>query len=257
VIEVKRKLLIAALASCSWQYALGEGRIQSFKPGDYVEVRDGTSWQACVVSGNYRPESSDYSVTCGTKERVAPSGTAHIRLRKPTVDEIRIAAETNAALARLPRPGRGLASRYGTREPKVCASRKEPAGSALSPVQARRYFTCDAEVEGVAGLVLVTNVRVEVAPGRGFNYNTDSGHAGIDPQEIVYDIRGSYTHYDCRQAAAGESAFARTHNCSAFDEPAALGLCFKNTFGDWHCTMHDMHADIMNPKQHLLPPEGN
>jgi len=177
-------------------------------------------------------------VSCGTKELFVPSGAVHIRPRKPTEDEVRIAAETTAALA-LPRPGRGSGSRYGTREPKTCVSRKEPSGSALSPAQARQYFTCDAEVEGVTGLVLVTNVRIEVAPGRGFNYNTDSGHTGIDPKQIVYDIRGSFTHYDCRQSPAGESAFARTHNCSAFDEPAAQGLCFKNTFGDWHCSMHD------------------
>jgi hypothetical protein len=71
------------------------------------------------------------------------------------------------------------------------------------------------------------------------------------------DIRGSYTHYDCRQTTAGESAFARTHNCSAFDERAAEGLCFKNTFGDWHCGMHDMQADIMNARQHVLSPAGN
>jgi len=113
------------------------------------------------------------------------------------------------------------------------------------------------EVEGVTGLVLATNVTIDVAQGRVFNYNTDSGHVGIDPKQAVYDIRGSYTHYDCRQSGTGENAFARTHNCSAFDEPAAQGLCFKNTFGDWHCIMHDLHADIMNPRQHLLPPAGN
>jgi hypothetical protein len=130
-------------------------------------------------------------------------------------------------------------------------------GGALSPAQAIQYFLCEVEVEGVTGLVLVTNVTVDVAQGRVFNYNTDSGHVGIDPKQTVYDIRGSYTHYDCRQSGMGENAFARTHNCSAFDEPAAQGLCFKNTFGDWHCIMHDLHADIMNPRQHLLPPAGN
>lgn len=236
---------------------MGEGKIQSFKPGDYVEVMDGTSWQACIVSGKYRPASSDYPVSCGTKELFVPPGPVYIRPRKAAADEIRIAAETAAALARLPRPGRGPGSRYGTREPKTCASRKEPADGAPSTAQAAKYLICEMEGEGVAGVALVTHVRIEVAPGRGFNYNTDSGHAGIDPKQIVYDIRGSYTHYECRHASAGESGFARTHNCSAFDEPAAQGLCFKNTFGDWHCAMHDMHADIMNPRQHLLPPEGN
>ena len=75
MIEVKRKLWIAALASCSWQFALGEGKTQSFKPGDYVEVMDGTSWQACIVSGKYRPTSGDYPVSCGTKELFASVAT--------------------------------------------------------------------------------------------------------------------------------------------------------------------------------------
>jgi hypothetical protein len=128
---------------------------------------------------------------------------------------------------------------------------------ALSPPQARQYFICEAEVEGVTGMVLITKVRIEVAPGRSFNYTTDSGHVGIDPKSPVHDIRGSYTRYDCHQPAMAQNAFARTHNCSALDEPAAQGLCFKNTFGDWHCAMHDPHADILNPRQNLLPPEGN
>jgi hypothetical protein len=112
------------------------------------------------------------------------------------------------------------------------------------------------EVESVTGLVLVANVKVEIAPRRNFNSQVDSGHAGINPNQPVYDIRGSYTHYDCRQPGARENAFARTHNCSAFEEPAAEGVCFKNTFGDWHCTMYDLHADIMNARQRLLPPGG-
>jgi hypothetical protein len=245
---MKIELLIAVFAA-----AVTENQPQTFKSGDYVEVLDGRTWQACVVSGDYRPESADYPVSCGARDLQIPSGAAHIRARKPLAEEMRTASETSAALARLPRPGHGLGSRYGTREPRTCASRKEP----VSPALARQYFICDAEGEGVTGLVLVTNVRIEVAPGRSFNYNTDSGHKGIDPKQTVYDIRGSFTHYDCRQASNGDNAFSRTHNCSAFDEPAAQGLCFKDTFGDWHCVMHDLHADILNARQHLLPPEAN
>jgi hypothetical protein len=240
-----------ALAWCSWQCASAASAAEQFKPGDFVEVIEGASSQSCVVSGKYRPQSRDYPVSCGARDLFVPSGA--IRSKKPTADEIRTVAETAAALARLPRPGHGLASRYGTRDPAACPSLTEPP----SPAQARLYFICQAEVEGITGLVLVTNVRTEVAPGRSFNYNTDSGHAGIDPKQTVYDIRGSFTRYSCHQPAPGENAFARTHNCSAFDEPAAQGLCFKNTFGDWHCTMHDLNADILNPRQHLLAPEGN
>jgi hypothetical protein len=248
---------IGALALCSWQWAGGASAAEQFKPGDYVEVMESGSWESCIVAGKYRPESHDYPVSCGARDLFVPSGPAHIRPKKPTADEIRTVAETAYALARLPRPGRGLASRYGSRDPAACGSLTEPVAGAPSLSQARQYFICQAEAEGITGLVLVTNVRIEVAPGRSFNYNTDSGHAGIDPKQTVYDIRGSFTRYSCRQPATGENAFSRTHNCSAFDEPAAQGLCFKNTFGDWHCAMHDLNADILNPRQHLLPPEGN
>jgi hypothetical protein len=106
-------------------------------------------------------------------------------------------------------------------------------------------------------MVLVTNVRVEVAPARGFNPKTDAAHPGIDPKQPVFDIRGSFTHYDCRQPASADNPFARTHNCSTFDEPAAQGICFKNTFGDWHCMMRDLRADILHARQYVLPPETN
>jgi hypothetical protein len=150
-----------------------------------------------------------------------------------------------------------LGARYGTREPRACASRKEPAKGAPTQEQTKQYFICEAEGEGVTSLVLVTSVKVEIAPGRPFNLGTDSGHPGIDTKQPVFDIRGNFTHYDCRQPVAGASAFARTHNCSAFDEPAAQGICFKNTFGDWHCSMRDLHADILNARQDLSPPESN
>src|SRR5580698_4148065 len=121
---------IAALVTVSWQSATGGSTLRQFQPGDYVAVMDGTSWQTCVVSGQYRQASHDYPVSCGTRELFAPSGPGHIRPRKPTAGEIRIAAETTAALARLRQPGTGLGSRYGARSPKNCVSRTEPAQGA-------------------------------------------------------------------------------------------------------------------------------
>src|SRR5450432_2438368 len=140
------------LVSCPWQGFGGDGTMQDFKPGDYVEIIDSASRQLCVVSGKYRPESHDYPVSCGTKDFFAPSGASRIRLRKPAADEIKIASETAVALARLPRPGNGPGAKYGTREPKTCLSRREPAAGSPSPEQAKRIFICDAEGEGATSL---------------------------------------------------------------------------------------------------------
>src|SRR5882724_7120042 len=115
MLEVARRLGIAALIFCSLQYG---GAMQSFKPGDYVEVLSGVSWRPCMVAGSYRPVSREYPVSCGAQDFFTPSDAAHIRIRQPTSDDTRIAAETSAALARWTRSGNGVGRRYGTREPK-------------------------------------------------------------------------------------------------------------------------------------------
>ncbi|MBZ5604606.1 MAG: hypothetical protein LAO79_20080 [Acidobacteriia bacterium] len=230
--------MIAALQACFGQ----------FKPGSYVDV---SGAGACVVASEYRPATEDYRVSCGARDQFAHR--SQLRARTPTAEDLRVTAEIKAALARLPRRGGGIGARYATREPRACKSRKDP----LTAESARAYFICDAETEGATSLVLVTKVKIEIAPARSFNPTTDAAHQGIDPKQPVVDIRGSFTHYDCRQASPGDNAFARTHNCSAFDEPAAHGICYRNTFGDWRCRMHDLQADILGARQHVLPPESN
>ncbi len=246
------RYLVLALGVVS----LSQGGVPVFKTGAYVDVLTGGSWRACVISGSYRAETNEYPVSCEAQDLMAKGDAAHLRMRKPTVEDVRVASETAAALARGPRTGK-LGGRYGTREPKVCESRSEPAKGPISAQQAREYFICDTEGLRATSMVLVTNVKIEVAQGRKYNAQTDSRHASIDQAQPVFDIRGSYRHYDCYAPGAADNAFARTHNCSAFDELSAQGLCFKNTFGDWHCVMYDLQADILNPRKNQLPPEGN
>jgi len=255
--RLRPELSIAALLLWCGQYCAAQGEARRFKSGDYVEVLRGGSWRPCMVAGSYRSDSSEYPVSCGAQDFVTRSDAAHLRSRTPTEDDVRIAAETSAGLVRLTRPGNGVGRRYGTREPKTCASRRDPLNGAPSVEQAREYFICDIEAERVTSLALVTNVRLEIASGRSFNAQTDSGRTGVDPKQLIYDIRGSFTHFECRPPARGDNAFSRTHNCSGFEEPAAQGSCYKNTFGDWHCTMLDLHADIVHPRIFLSPPEGN
>ena len=133
-------LWIVALVTVTWQCAIGGSTLRQFQPGDYVEVMDGTSWQTCMVSGQYRQASRDYPVSCGTKELFVSSGPTHIRSRKPTAEEVRMTAETTAALARLPqRLGKGRSELgLARRSPPVPRSRVRHRIGARYPIGDQR-----------------------------------------------------------------------------------------------------------------------
>ena len=91
-----------------------------------------------------------------------------------------------------PHPG----APYGARDPSVCASRKAPVKGAPTIDQAKAYFYCDTELAN-GYLYLVADVKIEVAPGsRPFNILTDTTGI-IDPKQPIYNIRGSYSFYQC------------------------------------------------------------
>ena len=149
---------------------------------------------------------------------------------------------------------------YGTREPTTCATRTVPTHGAPSAEQARQYFICDAERRLAINLSLVTNVKVQVAAVAHPVAQVmilKTAVPDIDPNQPVWDIRGSFTQYQCSRTASWENAFARTHNCTVTDMPTVSGFCYKNTFGDWHCGMTDPAFTNVNTRQHMLPPEGN
>ena len=133
---------------------------------------------------------------------------------------------------------------FGSHPPRTCASRK----GALNAATAKQYFTCDAEViEGSAGsgwhISLVSDVTVEVAPPRPFRIDSDTfGFATtnqIDPAQQVYPIRGGFTQWRCEQLGAINGTPGKS--CSRNHQPKAAGLCFKSSFGEWHCTMADFN----------------
>jgi hypothetical protein len=148
----------------------------------------------------------------------------------------------------------GSGKPFGARDPRTCASRK----SGLSAAQARQYLICDMELVNNVhadspGLTLVTDVMVEVGKGRPFNYQSDSfGFAttnAIDPSQTVYPIRGSLNSWNCVKLGAiggGESG----KNCVKWPGPAVTGICFKNSFGDWHC----MISGLQYPGMERYPP---
>jgi hypothetical protein len=227
---------------------------QQFKVGDYVDFRFGTSWMPCKVT---RPLiNNGYGIACGASDYTTVP--QDLRPRAATAEDKRQEAETAAALPYLPRPGNGVGAKFGTREPKTCASRTAPAKGAPSPDQARQYVICDTEHVLGTGLFLVTNVKVQVAPAsHSPTPSFVSMQADIDPSQPVWDIRGSLTQYQCTQTSPDQNAYARTHNCSVNDLPAATGYCYKNTFRDWHCVMGDPQNATLNTREHVLPPEGN
>lgn len=156
---------------------------------------------------------------------------------------------------------------YGTaRMPKTCTSKLEPRKGAPSVAQARMYFTCDSETQdGKVGtgttssyLRLTDNLTMQVAPTSRPANNTDlqynlsyGGSLGMDTDQPVYDIRGSYDGYVCFDTTRNKRIHPIGGNCNA-SRYTSTGICFRNTFKEWHCMMKGS-AKSMGDK--LPPPQ--
>lgn len=156
---------------------------------------------------------------------------------------------------------------YGTaRKPHTCPSSVEPKKGAPSVEQAKMYFLCDQELQfktpgqgGVSSsLWLISDLTLQVAPnsrpvnGTDVEYNTNQRgeHLSINTEQPVYDIRGSFTRHICYEIR-GRSHLAGK-NCTVEQFPNSTGICFRNTFGDWHCRMKGSSKKIGDD---LPPPE--
>lgn len=137
------------------------------------------------------------------------------------------------------------------RRPVTCPSRKAPASGSPSLAQAKKYFKCHAELEviqarrgdGPNRLSLIDNLNMQISKrARRYSGATDSEYGlnhrltkplGLTSDLMVYDIQGSFTLYECNDASYNKPG----QNCkiSQFDD--SRGVCFKNAFDDWHCTM--------------------
>jgi hypothetical protein len=235
---------------------------QTFKVGDYVDVLPGGSiWEHCMVT---RPldRVSTYGVSCGATDYNIGTSPREIRASAATAEDKRVEAETAAALARQPK-GNSVGAPYGTRDPKTCSNRTAPAHGAPSADQTKQYFICDQERADPRVISLVTNVKVQVAsaPLLRDQLRAVTHPADLDFNQPVWNIRGSFTQYQCAQFTSMLSqhanAYGRAHNCNATDMPTATGFCYKNTFGEWHCIMSDSAHVIIGTREYVLPPEGN
>jgi len=156
----------------------------------------------------------------------------------------------------LPSSAQEVGARFGSRDPRTCASRSD----ALTAETARQYFICDQEFTvgpNASGesIYLVADVTVQLGRPRPFDVLTDTfGFAqtnAIDPSQKVVPIRGSFNAYVCGKL--GQINSAPGSNCNLTTNPHATGLCFVNSFGDWHCTMTDL-AGVREFKPSHAPP---
>lgn len=156
---------------------------------------------------------------------------------------------------------------YGTaRTPKNCPSRAEPKRGAPSVAQAKMYFTCDSETEsGEVGrgnfssyIRLTENLTMQVAPKSRPANRTDlayiesyKGFLSMDTTQPVYDIRGSYDGYVCYDTTRRSRRHLVGENCNV-SRYTSTGICFRSTFGDWHCRMKGTSKEIGDK---LPPPQ--
>ncbi len=84
----------------------------------------------------------------------------------------------------------GSAAKFGARDPRTCASLKEPQKGAPTGEQMRKVFICQEEgVTRSETLHLVTNVTIQVGKARPFSMQTDAW-PDSDPSQPIYPVQG-------------------------------------------------------------------
>jgi hypothetical protein len=135
-------------------------------------------------------------------------------------------------------PGSGKL--FGTRDPHTCPDSTVPKGNMITADKAKEYVYC-SESYTTQNIYLYDEVTVQVGTPRRYNPNEDVNVWNIDVSVPVNPIRGSLKQYQCAQA--GEENMGK--NCNVYDAPHASGLCYKDTFKDWHCAMMDYPMPLL------------
>ena len=146
---------------------------------------------------------------------------------------------------------KGVGAKYGSRDPRTCADKTLPKTGAPSAAQAAQYVICGHE-HVVDVLYLDEDVKAQVGAGRPYNMKEDYNVSGINVRLPVYPIRGSLKQYSCSPIRPDRSNLNR--NCTIYTAPNATGLCYKDTFGDWHCSLNDARTGDFTDRD--VPPPG-
>ena len=145
----------------------------------------------------------------------------------------------------------GVGAKFGTRDPRVCASTKAP-GKVLDLKTATAAVLCYTELvsSSQSHIYLVDDLKIEIAPkGRPYNPRVDL-MSGIDVDMPVYAIRGSFVSHQC--APLSDILANAGKNCHRYQQTQATGTCSKTTFGEWKCSFMDLSA---RPEIGVPPPK--
>jgi len=223
--------------------------VTDLKVGDAAEVSygPGTPWRPVTIAGPY--DRGSYKFNENGLILTTSAYSTLVRRRVATAADVAVTQQSAAAMQN--RPTGPIGGKFGTREPASCPNRKTPPNAG----NAKQYFVCDWEANlHPLEIDLVGDVAIELNTPRPFNYVKDSDFPGIDVRSVVYDARGKFTSYICTANSPQLNDFANTHNCNAFPYPSAAGLCYKDTWGDWHCRMGFTSSSPMLRDQ--MPPAG-
>jgi hypothetical protein len=139
-----------------------------------------------------------------------------------------------------------------TRTNRTCPSRVNPQRGGLSLEQARAYFICRYETfTGPLGrdgssYDFVDDLKMQMAAARpptradlGLGYEED-----INLNQPVYPIKVSYRHTDCPARNPGNYGADKEGMCLVRDRVTGVGICFRSTFGEWHCKMRPTGSTV-------------
>lgn len=145
-----------------------------------------------------------------------------------------------------------LGAKYGSRDPRVCEKTPSP-GKVPTAAEAVASIICNGEHErGNESLFLLEDVKVtQIGKGSPYKPGVDFNVDDLDPKFLIYPIRGSFKKYQCGQP----DLFEPGKSCHLYDEANAQGRCYKDTFGEWQCSMDDKTVGF-NDYTEVAPPGG-
>jgi hypothetical protein len=131
---------------------------------------------------------------------------------------------------------KGIGEKYNSRDPRLCSKAASP-NAKPTIAEAVASVICNGEHEaGIETLYLYEDV-VVTQIAKGTPYKRDIANAtDIDLDFLIYPIRGSFKKYQCTLSTPTNEPIK---SCNLSDNQNAEGRCFKNTFGQWRCSMSD------------------